>query len=101
MEDAINHAVDGKVDPPEALFEGAEMLIRAGRNFSKASELLHKYLNSGNLVEEAPAFKAHYQLGVVLEKQGDKKGAAQEYSAALAMAKGFSRAKEALDRVNR
>ncbi|HEY6182182.1 MAG TPA: tetratricopeptide repeat protein [Terriglobales bacterium] len=101
MEDAINHAVDGKVDPPEALFEGAETLIRTGRNLSKATELLRKYLNSGHLVEEAPAFKAHYQLGVALEKQGDKKGAAQEYSAALAMAKGFSRAKEALDRVNR
>jgi tetratricopeptide (TPR) repeat protein len=101
MEDAINHAVDGKVDPPEALFEGGEMLIRTGRNFSKAAELLRKYLNSGQLVEEAPAFKAHYQLGVVLEKQGDKKGAAQEYSTALALAKGFSRAKEALDRVNR
>ena len=101
MEDAINHAVDGKVDPPEALFEAAETLIRTGRNFSKATELLHKYLNSGHLVEEAPAFKAHYQLGVVLEKQGDKKAAAQEYSAALAMARGFSRAKEALDRVNR
>ena len=101
MEDAINHAVDNKVDPPEALFEAAETLIRTGRNFGKATELLRKYLNSGNLVEQAPAFKAHYQLGVVREKQGDKKGAVQEYSAALAMAKGYSRAKEALDRVNR
>lgn len=101
MEEAINHAVDGKVDPPEALFEAAEALIRTGRNFAKATELLRKYLDSGHTVEEAPAFKAHYQLGVVLEKQGDKKGAAQEYSAALTMAKGFSRAKEALDRVNR
>ncbi|HSS95853.1 MAG TPA: tetratricopeptide repeat protein [Terriglobales bacterium] len=101
MEYAINRAVDGKVDPPEAMFEAAESLIRTGRNFSKAAELLRKYLNSGHLVEEAPAFKAHYQLGVVLEKQGDKKSAAQEYSAALALAKGFSRAKEALDRVNR
>ena len=101
MEDAINHAVDGKVDPPEALFEAAEALIRTGRNFTKATELLRKYLDSGHTVEEAPAFKAHYQLGVILEKQGNKKGAAQEYSAALAMAKGFSKAKEALDRVNR
>ncbi|HEY2393814.1 MAG TPA: tetratricopeptide repeat protein [Candidatus Angelobacter sp.] len=101
MEDAINHAVSGKIDPPEALFEAAETLIRTGRNFTKANELLRKYLDSGHTVEEAPAFKAHYQLGIVLEKQGDKKGAAQEYSAALAMAKGFSRAKEALDRVNR
>jgi tetratricopeptide (TPR) repeat protein len=101
MEDAINHAVSGKVDPPEVLMEAAESLIRTGRNFPKAVELLHRYIHSGNTVEEAPAFKAHYLLGTVLEKQGDKKGAAQEYSAALSMAKGFSRAKEALDRVNR
>ncbi len=101
MEDAIRHAVSGKVDPPEVLMEAAESLIRSGRNFPKAVELLHRYIDSGDTVEEAPAFKAHYLLGTVLEKQGDKKGAAQEYSAALSMAKGFSRAKEALDRVNR
>ncbi len=101
MEDAINHAVSGTVDPPEALMEAAESLIRTGRNFPKAMELLHRYLDSGHTVEEAPAFKAHYLLGTVLEKQGDKKGAAQEYSAALSMAKGFSRAKEALDRTSR
>ncbi len=52
-------------------------------------------------VEEAPAFKAHYLLGTALEKQGDKQGAAQEYRAALSLAKNFSRAQEALDRLNR
>ena len=52
------------------------------------------------MVEEAPAFKAHFVLGSILEKQGDKKGAAQEYSAALALAKGYSPAQKALDRVN-
>jgi len=101
MEDAINHAVAGKIDPAEALMEAGETLVRTGRNLPKAVELLRRYLNSGHLVEEAPAFKAHYQLGTALEKQGDKKGAAQEYSAALSMAKNFSKAKEALDRVNR
>jgi tetratricopeptide (TPR) repeat protein len=100
MQDAINHAVAGKVDPPEVLVEAAESLIKTNRDLPKAAELLRRYLGSGNLVEEAPAFKAHYLLGTVLEKQGDKKGAAQEYSAALAMAKDFSRAKEALDRVS-
>ena len=100
MEDAINRAVAGKVDPPEALMEAAESLIKTNRNLPKAAELLRRYLSSGNLVEEAPAFKAHYLLGTVLEKQGDKQGAAQEYTAALSMARDFSRAKEALDRVS-
>ncbi|SRR6266496_1780029 len=101
MEDAINHAVAGKIDPPEALMEAAESLIRTNHSLPKAGELLRRYLTSGRLVEEAPAFKAHYLLGTALEKQGDKNGAAQEYSASLSMAKGFSPAKEALDRVNR
>jgi TolA-binding protein len=52
-------------------------------------------------VEEAPTFKAHYLLGTALEKQGDQQGAAEEYRAALSLAKEFSRAKEALNRLNR
>jgi len=100
MEDAINHATSGKVDPPEVLMEAGETLLRAGRNLPKAAELVRQYLNSGHLVEQAPAFKAHFVLGSIREKQGDKKGAAQEYSAALALAKGYSPAQKALDRVN-
>ena len=53
------------------------------------------------MVEQAPAFKAHYLLGTVLEKQGDKPAAAREYRTALTLAKSFSAAQEALDRVNR
>src|ERR1700737_2681700 len=52
-------------------------------------------------VEEAPAFKAHYLLGTALEQQGDMQAAAQEYRAALSLARDFSRAQEALDRLNR
>ncbi len=100
MEDAINRAASAEMKQPEVLMEGAETLIRAGRNFPRAIQLLKRYL-SNPTVEEAPAFKAHYLLGTVLEKQGDKQNAAEEYRAALSMAKGFSRAQEALDRLNR
>ena len=51
--------------------------------------------------DKAPAFKAHYLLGNILEKQGDKQGAAKEYQLALAQAKDFVRAREALNRVTR
>jgi hypothetical protein len=40
-------------------------------------------------------------LGTVLEKQGDKQGAAQEYRTSLTLARSFSVAQEALNRVNR
>jgi tetratricopeptide (TPR) repeat protein len=101
MEDAINHAASSQVNHPVVLVDAAETLIRTGRNFPVAIQLLRRYLSSSSTVEEAPAFKAHYLLGTALERQGDKQAAAQEYRTALSMAKGFSRAQEALDRVSR
>ena len=100
MEDAINHAAAAQMNQPEVLMESAEVLIRSGRNFSGAIQLLHRYLSSPT-VEQAPAFKAHYLLGTVLEKQGNTQQAAQEYRAALSMASGFLRAQEALNKLNR
>jgi hypothetical protein len=52
-------------------------------------------------VEAAPAFKAHYLLGTALEQQGDKSAAAQEYRASLSLARSFTLAQDALDRLNR
>ena len=101
MEDAIRHAVSAQVDRPEIIMESGEVLLRSGRNFPAAVQYLRRYLALNSKVEEAPAFKAHYLLGTALEKQGDKQGAAQEYRAALSLAKNFSRAQEALDRLNR
>src|SRR5579862_2511501 len=101
MEDAIQHAVSAQVDRPEIIMESGEVLLRSGRNYPAAVQYLRRYLALGSKVEEAPAFKAHYLLGTALEKQGDKQAAAQEYRAALSLARGFSRAQEALDRLNR
>lgn len=101
MEGAIHHAVSAQVDRPEIIMESAEVLLRSGRNFPAAVQYLRRYLALNSKVEEAPAFKAHYLLGTALEKQGDKQGAAQEYRAALSLARNFSRAQEALDRLNR
>ncbi len=101
MEDAIQHAASASSEEPVALVDSAETLVRADRNLPVAAKLLRRYLASKSKVEEAPAFKVHYLLGTVLEKQGDTQGAKVEYSAALALAKDFSRAQDALQRVNR
>jgi tetratricopeptide (TPR) repeat protein len=101
MEDAIQHAVSAQLDRPEIIMESGEVLLRSGRNVQAAVQYLRRYLALNSKVEEAPAFKAHYLLGTALEKQGDKQGAAQEYRAALSLARNFSRAQEALDRLNR
>jgi hypothetical protein len=77
------------------------MLLRDKRDPPHATQLLRRYLPPGLTVEAAPAFKAHYLLGTALEQQGDKPAAAQEYRASLSMAKKFTLAQTALDRLNR
>jgi len=101
MEDAIRHASAAPMNQPEVLMEGAEMLLRSKRDLPQATQLLRRYLSSGPTVEAAPAFKAHYLLGTALEQQGDKPAAAHEYRESLSLARSFTLAQNALDRLNR
>jgi tetratricopeptide (TPR) repeat protein len=101
MEDAIRHASSAPMNQPEVLMECAEMLLRAKRDLPQATQLLRRYLPPSPTVEAAPVFKAHYLLGTALEQQGDKPSAAQEYRASLSLAKSFTLAQTALDRLNR
>ncbi|MGA2101213.1 MAG: tetratricopeptide repeat protein [Candidatus Sulfotelmatobacter sp.] len=97
MEDAIHTLESSPVDHPEALMHGAGILLRAGRDYPTAIRLLRRYLTAP--VEDGPAFKAHDQLGQLLEKQGDRHGAAEEFRAALALAHNYARAQEDLKQV--
>jgi len=99
MQEALKKAAAAPMDQPEVLVDAASTLLRANRDLPFATQLVRRYLASGT-VEQAPPFKAHYLLGNILEKQGDKQGAAKEYQAALTMARDFGRAREALNRVN-
>ena len=99
MEQAVVKLSHAPTPKPDVLVEGAGMLYRANRNYLLAIELLQRYLSTGP-VEAAPAFKAHYLLGMVLEKQADKTGAAREYRASLSLAKNFGLAQQALNRVS-
>jgi tetratricopeptide (TPR) repeat protein len=101
MEDAISKAVNGEKKPGNILFDAATLLYRAGRNFPQAAQFLGKYLSGKDKAEDAPAFEAHYLLGQIREKQGDKAGAAKEYEAALALARDYKQARDALNRLNR
>jgi Tfp pilus assembly protein PilF len=77
----------------------AEMLINAKRDLPEATQLLRRYLSSNATVEDAPVFKAHYLLGTILEREGNKQAAAEQYRAALSLAKNFSPARDALNRL--
>jgi predicted negative regulator of RcsB-dependent stress response len=80
--------------------DGASMLFRTGRSYPMAIRLVRRYLTSAT-DEEWPAFKAHNLLGELLEKQGDRQAAAEEYRTALSMAHTFMRAQDGLERVAR
>jgi tetratricopeptide (TPR) repeat protein len=97
MEQALRNLESATLDHPPSLVDGASMLLRTGRDFPLAMRLLRRYLSSP--VEEAPAFRAHDLLGRLLEKQGDRRAAAEEYRAALALARNYARAQEDLKRV--
>jgi tetratricopeptide (TPR) repeat protein len=98
MEQAFVKMNQAPMSHREVLVEAANSLLRTERALSFAVELLQRYFAEGP-VEEGPAFRAHYLLGQLLEKQGDKTAAAAEYRASLALARNFGLAKQALNRV--
>jgi len=98
MERTLIRASQAPMSKPDVLVDVAQNLYRTGRNPALAIELLRRYLASGP-VEEAPAFKAHYLLGMLLERQSEKAGAAEEYRTSLSLARQFGLAQQALGRL--
>jgi tetratricopeptide (TPR) repeat protein len=98
MELALTRLEAAHLDEPDALMDGAHMLLETGRNFPLAERLLRRYVCSPD--EEGPAFRAHDILGQLLEKQGKREAAAGEYRAALELAHGYAQAQQDLNRVS-
>jgi len=100
MDAAVQQALTSKTRPVEAYYNAATDYLRVKRNLPQAADMLRKYIATNPENDEAPLFQAHYALGQVLEKQGDKAGAAAEYRNALALASNYEPASEALKRVS-
>lgn len=100
MENAVNKAMSLHLANSNSLYDAASLLYKAGRNLDGAAGYVRKYLSLPAQNEEAPAFEAHYMLGSILEKQGDKSGAATEFRASLAMAGDYKPAQDGLKRVS-
>jgi tetratricopeptide (TPR) repeat protein len=98
MEEAVKKAVAESIPESTTPYDAALLLFAGGRNFSGAIELLQKYLAAASLPEAAPAYHAHYLLGQLFEKQGNRQAAAAEYRAAVALAREFDAARIALAR---
>jgi tetratricopeptide (TPR) repeat protein len=101
MESAILQSLTATRRNAAPEFDGASMLRDAGRNFPGAIAMLRSYLAGDTVSEDAPAFQARYLLGQLLEKQGDRRSAAEQYRSALELASQFRPARDALARVSR
>ncbi len=99
MQNAVRSAVTEPGKPAESYFDAGKELYLGSRDFPGAADYLQKYLSSGQLVEGAPAFRAHYLLGQLDEKMGNRQAAALEYQASLSLASGFVPARKALSHV--
>jgi tetratricopeptide (TPR) repeat protein len=99
MQNAISQALAQPNKSAEVYYNAASELLQAGRDFPNAVQYLKTYLASNAVVEDAPAFRAHYLLGQLYEKMGNKPGAVSEYKASLALASGFAPAGKALGRL--
>lgn len=97
MDRVLRNLETSQRNHPDALVDGAAMLIRTGMDSPLAIALLQRYLTTA--VEAAPAFQAHAMLGELLERQGNVAAAAQEYRASLSMAHNYRLAQDGLKRV--
>jgi tetratricopeptide (TPR) repeat protein len=97
MEQALGTMENSPLDRADALMDGASLLLRSGRNYPMAVRLLRRYLSAP--VEAGPAFKGRDYLGQILERQGDRRAAAEEFRAALALCHTYAPAQEHLNRV--
>jgi tetratricopeptide (TPR) repeat protein len=89
METAVKAGAAADSQSSSALVDGANTLLRAGRNTPLAIDLLQRYLRGGHLSEDAPAFAVHARLAQALEQQGDTAGAAKERLAMRALAQEY------------
>jgi tetratricopeptide (TPR) repeat protein len=99
MQNAVSAAMAQPHILAESYFDAGNELFLGNRDFSAAIGYLQKYLSSDDLVESAPAFRAHYLIGQLQEKMGHNGAAATEYQASVAMASEFAPAKKALSRI--
>jgi cytochrome c-type biogenesis protein CcmH/NrfG len=100
MEQSMVKASEAPTSNPEVLVDIADTLFHTNRNLPLGVQCLERYLTT-RTIERAPAFKAHYLLGSIFEKQGDRASAAKHYQESLKLARSFGPAQQALNRVNK
>ncbi len=97
METAVHNAANAAARDKQggvALYDGAGVLIEAGRDPAFAAKMLEDYLANSSKTEEGPAFIAHIRLGRLKQQLGDATGAQREFAAASALAHEYNPAQD-------
>lgn len=80
----------------ETLYHIGSTGAQSGRNLDRAAEALRAYLEKPWMPPRPTPVSAHFRLGQVYEKQGDRERARKEYETTLALDPNYAGAKQAL-----
>ncbi|HUQ48527.1 MAG TPA: tetratricopeptide repeat protein, partial [Gemmatimonadaceae bacterium] len=86
-----------KPNDPAGLYAYGRTASVSGTNLDRGEQSLRAYIAAPILVGGPPLANAHYRLGLIREKKGDKAGARAEYQTAVRLDPALTEAKKALE----
>ena len=92
----IDKRLSVKPNDPPALYAYGRTASVSGMNLDRGEQSLKSYI-AAPVPTGPPVANAHYRLGLIREKKGDKAGARTEYQAALRLDPALQDAKKALE----
>ncbi len=81
------------------LYQVGRAAALSGQHLDRGEAALRRYLGRTPAPDEPPLAYAHYRLGMILERQGNRTGARSEYLAALKLDPALKDAKSALEKL--
>jgi tetratricopeptide (TPR) repeat protein len=91
----VDARLKAKPTDPAALYSYGRTASISGQNLERGEQALRAYI-AAPLANGPNIANAHYRLGLIAEKRGDKAAARREYQAALQQNPGYPEAKKAL-----
>lgn len=92
----LDQRLKSRPNDPAALYAYGRAASVSGMNLDRGQDALNRYI-AAPIPTGPPVTRAHYHLGLILEKKGDKAGARAEYQTALRIDPGLEDARKALE----
>ena len=96
----LDQRLKSKPNDPAGLYAYGRAVSVSGMNLDRGQDALTRYI-AAPIPTGPPVARAHYHLGLILEKKGDKEGARHEYQTAVRFDPTIQDAKKALERLGR